>query len=111
MSTPALLPGSVQAAQPGLKGFDSNTIITAAVAAQFVSDGFSFCARYLSSRGSGQGSHDLSNAEAITILNAGLSLIAVQHVAAYGWVPSQQLGTEYGTNAANNALSIGLPRA
>lgn len=109
MSTPAPLPGSVQAAQPGLKGFDSNTIITAAVAAQFVSDGFSFCARYLS-RGSGQGSHDLSTAEAITILNAGLSLIAVQHVAAYGWVPSQQLGTEYGTNAANNALSIGLPK-
>lgn len=103
------LPGAVQAAAPGLKGFDANSIITLATAQQFVNDGYAFCARYLA-RGTSQGSGDLSNAEAINILNGGLSLIAVQHVSAEGWVPSASLGTLYGTNAASNAASIGLPQ-
>ena len=103
------LPGTVKPASPGLKGFDTNTIVTAQVAAEFKAQGYSFCARYLS-RGASQGSNDLSNAEAANILNAGLALIAVQHVAAEGWVPSASLGTTNGTNAANNAASVGLPK-
>ncbi len=103
------LPGSVKSAPPGLKGFDTNTIVTAQVASQFKAQGYSFCARYLS-RSTTQGSNDLSNAEAATILNAGLALIAVQHVAAEGWVPSASLGTTNGTNAANNAATVGLPK-
>lgn len=105
------LPGTPQAAAPGLKGFDTNTIITAAKAAQFKQSGYDFCIRYLS-RATSQGGGDLSNAEALNILNAGLALMAVQHVAANyppGWAPTAALGTQYGTNAAGNARSVGLP--
>lgn len=103
------LPGVVMPAAPGLKGFDTNTVLSLSTAQQFVNDGYAFCARYLS-RNSSQGSGDLSAAEATNILNAGLSLIAVQHVAAEGWVPTAALGTQYGTNAAANAASVGLPK-
>ena len=52
---------------------------------------------------------DLSEAEARTILSAGLALMPVQHVARDGWSPSKALGTVYGRNAAANTLSIGFP--
>jgi len=105
------LPGTVQAAGTGLKGFDTNTVITLALAQQFKASGYAFCIRYLS-RGAGQSSNDLSNKEATNILNGGLALSAVQHVAANyppGWSPTAALGTTYGTNAASNAASTGLP--
>lgn len=102
------LPGTVQAAEPGLQGFDTASTISASQAVAFKNSGYNYCARYLS-RGKGQASGDLSNAEAIGILNAGLALMAVQHVRMPGWVPSGTLGTEDGTNAASNAQSIGLP--
>jgi hypothetical protein len=103
-----ILPGTVQAAQPGLKGFDTVATISSALATQFKNSGYSFCARYLS-LGNGQNPGDLTNAEATTILNAGLALIPVQHVNAYGWIPTATLGTTHGTHAASNAKSIGLP--
>ncbi len=103
------LPGTVQQAQPNLKGFDADTIITAQTATEFKNAGYSFCVRYLS-LGNGQQNGDLSNSEAQAILNAGLALSAVQHVMMPGWSPSAQLGTEYGANAASNAASIGLPQ-
>lgn len=103
------LPGTVQHAAPGLKGFDTNTVLNATQASEFVKSGYAFCFRYLS-RGNGQQSGDLSYNEALTILNAGLALGAVQHVSMPGWTPSQSLGTQYGTNAASNAASIGLPK-
>lgn len=103
------LTGTVQHASPGLKGFDTNTVLTAAEAGEFAANGYVFCFRYLS-RGAGQQSGDLSYNEAKTILAAGLALGAVQHVSMPGWTPSQSLGTQYGTNAANNAASIGLPK-
>lgn len=103
------LPGTVERAQPGLKGFDTNTVLTAAQAAAFKADGYAFCFRYLS-RNHGQGSGDLSNNEAQIILNAGLALGAVQHVLSEGWTPTKDLGNTYGTNAAANAASIGLPQ-
>lgn len=102
------LPGSVQAAAPGLKGFDADSVISLQTAQQFVAEGYSFCARYLS-RGLGQAQGDLSASEAANILNGGLALVAVQHVSAAGWVPSASVGGEYGSNAASNAASIGLP--
>lgn len=103
------LPGTVKAAAPGLLGFDANTVISAAVAQQFKQNGYSFCGRYLA-LGNGQGATDLSNAEAANIINAGLALIAVQHVRYEGWVPSAALGNTYGSNAASNAASVGLPK-
>ncbi len=105
------LPGSILPAPPGLKGFDSNTVMTAETAQLCKSHGYDFCIRYLS-RGVGQSSGDLSNAEALTILDAGLALMAVQHVAANyppGWSPNAALGKTNGDNAAANAQSIGLP--
>lgn len=110
MSQNVTLPGTVQSAASGLKGFDADTVISSSVAEEFASSGYSFCVRYLS-RGSGQQSGDLSYNEALDILNGGLALMAVQHVAASGWEPQASLGTEYGTNAATNAASIGLPSA
>jgi hypothetical protein len=102
------LPGKVTTAAPGLKGFDADTIITSELAAEFIKNGYQFCARYLS-LGEGQNPGDLSNGEAADILNSGLALIAVQHVNAYGWAPTSALGTTHGSNAASNARSIGLP--
>lgn len=43
------------------------------------------------------------------ILSAGLALMAVQHVAPAGWVPSAELGIEQGHWAAANAASVGIP--
>lgn len=103
------LPGTVQPAAPNLLGFDADTVITAQVASEFKNNGYSFCIRYLS-LSNGQQYGDLSNSEAATILGAGLALSAVQHVPMPGWAPDPQLGTEYGTNAAANAASIGLPQ-
>jgi hypothetical protein len=45
-----------------------------------------------------------------TILSAGLALGALQHAASSGWYPTQELGEEYGRNAAQNAQSVGLPQ-
>lgn len=102
------LPGVVQKAPNNSLGFDCNTPLSATVAQEFASQGYQFCIRYLS-RSTSQGSNDLSTAEATAILDAGLALMAVQHVASEGWTPSAELGTTYGTNAANNAESIGFP--
>lgn len=106
--TTSLLPGSVQSATPGLRGFDTNTVLNATSANCLVQNGYAFCFRYLS-RGHGQQHGDLSYNEAKIILDSGLALGAVQHVSMPGWTPSALLGTEYGTNAAYNAASIGLP--
>lgn len=108
MST-STLPGTVQHAAPGSKGFDCDTILSAQLAQTFKNGGYDFCVRYLS-LGQGQNSGDLSFSEANAILHAGLALSAVQHVRMPGWSPNAQLGTQYGSNAAANAASIGLPK-
>ncbi len=102
------LPGTVQTAAPGLRGFDTDTSLRAAVAHQLVAQGYHFCVRYLS-LGCPQDPGDLSHGEALDILQAGLALMAVQHVRYPGWTPSAALGTADGTHAATNAQSIGLP--
>ena len=102
------LAGSVQAAPNGALGFDADTPISASVAAQFQTQGYAFCVRYLS-RSQGQAPGDLSTHEANAILGAGLGLMAVQHVRAPGWSPTQAMGQQDGTNAAYNAGEIGFP--
>lgn len=101
------LDGMAAAAPPGAHGFDCDAVVSAGQAAQFRAAGFSFCIRYLS-RSNGQAAGDLSADEAAALLGAGLSLMAVQHVAGAGWSPTQALGTENGSNAAANATAIGL---
>ena len=103
------LSGTVQSAAPKLKGFDTAGVVSAGEAKEFAQAGYAFCLRYLS-LGNVQKPGDLSYNEANAILDAGLALGAVQHVLNAGWIPTKELGTRYGTNAANNAKSIGLPQ-
>ncbi len=102
------LPGTVVSAPNGSQGFDTDTVVTAAVALEFYNSGYIFCIRYLS-LGSGQASGDLSTTEANHILSAGLGLMAVQHVRSSGWSPTGALGTTDGTNAGSNASAVGFP--
>jgi hypothetical protein len=103
----------VKAAPANARGFDANTVLTQSTAKAFAQAGFSFAVRYLPRNfvvtpGSSQG--NLTNAEAQTILGAGLALMAVQHVAASPWTPSAALGQSYGHYAVLNAQAVGLPR-
>jgi hypothetical protein len=102
------LAGNIVPAPPGLHGFDANTVLTEANCRAARSLGFSFCLRYVS-RLAQQPPGDLSAAEAAVILNAGLALMPVQHVARAGWTPSLALGTTNGQNAATHTRDIGFP--
>lgn len=103
------LPGTVQQAAPGLSGFDANTVLTASSAAKLKAAGYAFCIRYVP-RTAALKKGNLTRAEALIILNAGLALMAVQHVANEGWIPTASLGTSYGSYAATYAAQdAGLP--
>lgn len=102
------LPGLVQGAPNKSLGFDADSVITQTTAQQFASQGYKFCIRYLS-LGAGEAPGDLTYEEALAILQGGLALMPVQHVSSPGWTPSAQLGTTFGNNAANNAISVGFP--
>jgi len=102
-----ILPGTVEDSPPSVPGFDSDTIITAAVAQQFYSGGYKFCLRYLSLHA--ESPKDLTTQEATDILNSGLALMPVQHVRKPGWSPSASLGQQDGQNAASNAQDVGFP--
>jgi hypothetical protein len=103
------LPGTVQKAAAGLSGFDINSVLTAAAAAGFKNAGYDFCIRYIP-RTANLINGNLTNAEALHILNAGLALMVVQHVALPGWVPTAVLGKEYGSYAVFYAENyVGLP--
>jgi hypothetical protein len=99
----------VEPAKAGAKGFDANTPITTAKAAALKQAGFAFAVRYLSRKATPPAG-DLSKAEVEAILESGLALMAVQHVAAPGWTPSAALGTDYGANAAAHARAVSLPK-
>ena len=83
-------------------------MLTSDSAGAFASKGFRFAIRYLTRDGPEQES-DLTSQEALVILQAGLALMAVQHVAPADWVPSAELGLKQGHWAAVNAASAGLP--
>jgi hypothetical protein len=102
-----ILTGTVEDSLPSVPGFDSDTIITAAVAQQFYGGGYKFCLRYLSLRA--ESPQDLTTQEATDILNSGLALMPVQHVRKPGWSPSADLGQQDGQNAASNAQDVGFP--
>ena len=103
-----MLPGQVFPAPPGLHGIDTNTVLDAGHCRAAKERGFSFCLRYVS-RGDREQTNDLHGAEARTILNAGLALMPVQHVARPGWSPTESLGSSYGRNAAAHVREIGFP--
>lgn len=102
-----ILDGKVQSPIGMARGFDSDSVIDPATAGRFFDQGYRFCLRYLS-RGA-QHAGDLTYEEACGILGAGLALMPVQHVAQSGWLPTAELGTEYGNAAAMGAGSTGFP--
>ena len=102
------LPGRVVTAPPGVHGFDANSVLNRRDCEVAKARGFEFCIRYVS-RQDVQPVGDLSDAEANVILDAGLALMVVQHVAPENWSPSQVLGTRNGKNAAKHARQIGFP--
>src|SRR5467141_3862927 len=102
------LPGRVVAAPPGVHGFDANSVLNRRICEVAKARGFEFCIRYLS-RQDVQPVGDLSEAEANVILDAGLALMVVQHVAPENWSPSQALGTKNGKYAAKHVRQIGFP--
>jgi hypothetical protein len=102
-----MLSGTAQAAPAGLKGFDANVVITADQAQAFWDAGFRFALRYVGR--TQMASHDLTTAEAELLLSAGFALMPVQHVLGGEWMPTGELGTEYGTNAAEFSRQIGFP--
>jgi hypothetical protein len=82
--------------------------ITAAAAAAFRAHGYQFVVRYV--RRDKVHKHDLTDDEAARILDAGLGLMAVQHVESEdAWTPSAQKGTDNGGTAAEAATKAGLP--
>jgi hypothetical protein len=99
---------TAEAAPAGAAGFDTDRRLTAKTAAAFHAEGFTFAVRYLSRSTPGHPG-DLSREEAQAILDAGLALMAVQHVPQAGWTPTQALGRQYGQAAATNARTAGLP--
>jgi hypothetical protein len=101
------LPSTVEPAAPSVLGFDTDTIVNAALAQQFYALGYKFCIRYLSL--GEQSPQDLTTDEATNILNSGLALMPVQHGRIPGWSPSATLGQRDGKNAASNADRIGFP--
>ena len=103
-----MLPGQVFPAPPGLHGIDTTTVLDDSHCRAAKTRGFSFCLRYVP-RGEGEQANDLQEAEARTILNAGLALMPVQHVARAGWLPTKNLGSTYGRNAAAHVRDIGFP--
>ena len=110
-----MLSGQVCPASVGAMGFDTAIPLTALTASAYVDKGYRFCVRYISrtdksrANNAKRGLADLSEAEGRLILDAGLALMAVQHVAATGWVPHKALGEAYGAKAAEYSQTAGLP--
>lgn len=99
------LSGTVEKAASGLLGLDFNADgqkMTPALAKAFRDAGYTFCARYVPRLASAATvSFDLRRDEAQMLLNEGFAVMAVQHFKSEkGWIPTAQLGRDYGTFAA-----------
>lgn len=101
------LSGTVIEAPDGLRGFDCNQHLSTTQAKAFRDRGYRFCLRYVPRRVANPG--DLSASEASGILQMGLALMVVQHVQRPGWLPTGDMGTEYGAFAAESCQEIGVP--
>lgn len=83
----------------GLRGFDCNTTVGRDDAGAFYEMGYRFAMRYV--RRTHAASNDLSTEEIQDLHAAGLAVSPVQHYGpADGWVPTFELGHQYGTTAA-----------
>lgn len=102
------LDGLVFTAPNATRGFDANLKLGPKTAAAFAKLGYRFAVRYV--RRDPVHAHDLSAAEARTLLAAGLGVMPVQHVESESsWVPTEAKGRRFGRAGAEHALAIGLP--
>jgi hypothetical protein len=107
------LPGNVQQAGTGLRGFDIDQVLTVAQAEAFKNAGYDFCIRYVPRTAALAASTktNLTHTEGLAILNAGLALMVVQHTREEGWSPDSALGTADGSYAVTYASQVaGLPQ-
>jgi hypothetical protein len=91
----------------GTHGFDCDQPISAALAQAAVVMGYRFAVRYVRRRD--YHDYDLTTEETKTIVDNGLGLMVVQHVAPENWTPSAGLGMSYGRIAAEECVKIGIP--
>ena len=109
------LAGHVTDAADGAIGFDTALPLALQTAQAYVARGYKFCVRYVSRTDASrqhnqvQGRADLSPEEGQLILDTGLALMVVQHVAATGWVPTEALGASYGAAATSYTALAGVP--
>jgi hypothetical protein len=103
-----MLPGTVKGAPAKVKGFDINEPVSAKKAQRFHDQGYRFALRYIGREV--MKDHDLSEAEAKRLLEAGIALMPVQHVESEKkWVPTPDKGTLYGKNAGRFTEELGFP--
>lgn len=88
------------------RGFDCNDALTFEEAKAMQQAGYQFCFRYLKRV---ESSTHVTTREAQDILNAGLALGLVQHVAPPAWVPDKELGLRYGETTVNELVNLGYP--
>jgi hypothetical protein len=92
----------------GARGFDANQRITSAQARDAVHKGYRFAVRYV--RRAATNAYDVTAGEIAGLLQAGLGLMLVQHVALPGWHATADLGRQYGQTAVLEAARAGYPR-
>jgi hypothetical protein len=102
------LNGMLSTAEDGIKGFDCNQVLTAQQAIAFRDDKFKFVFRYVPRVTRAR--YDLTAAEAELILDCGLGLGVVQHVAGEGWDALAAKGKLYGETAVQQIFDIGFPK-
>ena len=103
------LPGKVQSAEAGKRGFDLNQVLTPYDIQQFINEGYEFCLRYVARGKESDSPINLKTEEAQAILSAGLALMPVQHAHPSGWTPSGTLGRSDGANASTFVNATGFP--
>jgi hypothetical protein len=90
------------------RGFDANRPIDARSAKQAALMGYRFAVRYI--RRAPVNPKDITAGELAGLLEAGLAVMLVQHVASESlWRPSRMLGDRYGATAAEECRKVGLP--
>jgi hypothetical protein len=87
-------------------GFDCNCKLSYELAKKFKDDGFSFVMRYVG-RLKQSTTLDIDKTELDNILKAGLQIGIVQHCQYPGWIPTKEMGIEYGMNAVKFSRESG----
>lgn len=101
------LNGVQRVAPDGVQAFDCNAPLSREQCAAFHKAGFRAAIRYVPRVT--RRNYDLTREEATRILEGGLALGIVQHVAPEDWEPTPGLGKSYGYVAAAQCQDMGIP--